>query len=543
MTRIGFFLFCLAFFSAVAAGCAKPRIEDLDAKLDDRIQRDLAKRKSLVQSNPAYLSLVSELEAGREQLVNGESKNAFLTFDKILQNSRYTNYPEYSYAKYYLAVALDEMGVDYGALLYYVDIVQKEPLKIHTHESLRRAISVARRVKDDELILYLASSITPDKVPLSLREAFRFYISKDLYKKQNYDKAAGLLGGISHRNEMYPAAQYLLGTIAVQQNNLRQAITNFRSISDNRSPVAYYEDLKIRQLANLALGRIFYEQKNYPLSIVYYKKVKRDGEFYPASLYESAWALFKLNKFNEALSVLHSLNSPFFEQVYFLKSLLLKGAIFIELCLYEDAVRTLATVEGNFGEIKKQIDRFASQTRSPQEYYPLLSSKILKPNGDQNYAYEELFKLAAANRDFLGVHRYIERLKRERRTLESLKSPRADLLAKLISQKESDLVTQGSWLAGKKLVLTRKMIQDFGNAKDIVRYEIVSAERKILQSRTRGLAPAVISGQDLIRPEFTESLKETLVWWDYSGEYWEDELGAYLYNLQSRCKTPEESAR
>ncbi|HLG19239.1 MAG TPA: tetratricopeptide repeat protein [Bdellovibrionota bacterium] len=521
--------------------CSGGKVHDFNTQLDGRIQKELDKRQGLVKGNPAYLSLVSELSAGRELLQSGKAKEAFLTFDKILQEARYSNYPEYSYAKYYLAASLYEMGVDYGALLYFADIVQKEPLKTQTHESLRRAISIARRLKDDELVLYLASSITPDKVPLSLREEFRFYIGKDLYKKQNYPKAIELFTGISHRNQMYLAAQYLLGTVAVQEKDFKRAITHFRNISDARSPVTYYEDLKIRQLANLALGRILYEQQNYPLSIVYYKKVKKDGDFYPESLYESSWALFKLNKFNEALSVLHTLNSPYFEQVYFLKSMLLKGAIYIELCWYERAVDELSTVESKFGGLRGQIDRFAQQARSPQEYYPLLSSKIVSEDGSEDYAYKEIFNLAAANRDFLAVHRYIGRLTQERKTLAETKSPRANLLAKLIQQKESDLILQASWMAGKKMLLTRRLILDFNNAKDIVRYEIISAERKILQSRARGLAPAVISGQDLIKPEFTESLKETLIWWDYTGEYWEDELGAYLYDLKNRCKKAEKT--
>ncbi len=538
MRRLGFVsAFSLLALSALPfMGCSASRVEDFDEKLDSRIQQQLQNRQKVVQQNPLYSGLVKELEDGRSMLVAGNPNEAFVRFDGILQNSRYTNFPEYSFAKYYMAVALYEMGVDYGALLYFADIVQKEPLKIHTHESLRRAIAIAQKLKDDELILYLASSITPDKIPLSLREEFRYFIAKDVYEKGNLDKASELFAQIPHRNRLYLAAEYILGTIAVKKNDMKTAINHFRQILDTHSPVNYYEKKKIRELGALALGRIFYEEKNYPLAIVYYKKIDREGEFFPTALYESSWALFKLNKFNEALSTLHSLNSPFVDQVYFLKSLLLKGAIYLELCLYDDAVKTLSGLEGDFKGLKTSIDQFARQARSPQEYYPLLSSKKRNPDGSEKYAYEELFKLAAANRDFLGVHRYIRELNQEREILQTVKSPRAELLSKLLSQKANDLQTKASYLSGKKLLLTRRLIGDFENAKDIVRYEIVSAERKILQTRSLRLAPPVITGQDLIKPEFTDSLREELVWWDYDGEYWEDEMGYYLYNVQSRCK-------
>lgn len=521
------------------SSCAKSGVNpDLDEKVDQRIQRELEKRTQLVSNNPVYLGLVSELQTGRAQLRDGKAKEAFTSFDKILQNSRYANYPEYSFAKYYLAVALYEMNVDYGALLYFVDIVQKEPLRTHTHESLRRAIQIAQHLRDDELILYLASSITPDKIPLSLREEFRYFVAKDLYQKENLDKAAELFNDVPHRSRLYLAAQYLLGTIAVKKRDLRAAAKHFQTLTDARSPVEYYEDVRLRQLGALALGRIFYEEKNYPLSIVYYKKVKRDGEFYPSALYESSWALFKLHKFNEALSVLQTLNSPFFEQVYFLKSLLMRGAIYLDLCHYPEAVETLSNLEQNFGTLKEQIDRFARQAQTPQAYYPTLSSVTRQPDGSKVYAYESLFKLAGANRDFLGVHKYIEHLQEEQATLESIKTPRADLLAKLIAQKASDLVVKASWLAGKKLLLTRQLIEDYDAVKTQIRYNVVSSERKILQSRSRGIAPPVVVDQDLIRPEFNESLKETLVWWDFNGEYWEDELGYYLFDMRSLCREP-----
>lgn len=51
------------------------------------------------------------------------------------------------------------------------------------------------------------------------------------------------------------------------------------------------------------------------------------------------------------------------------------------------------------------------------------------------------------------------------------------------------------------------------------------------------MAPPVMTDEDLIKPEFTDSLKETMIWWELRGEeYWEDEVGYYLYDLPTRCK-------
>jgi tetratricopeptide (TPR) repeat protein len=331
----------------------------LEPKLELQIDDTIAKRKNLLQGNTQYFNFVDQLNMGRKQLIENQAKQAFATFDSIMSNDKYEKYPEYQFAKYYLAVSMYDMGVRYGSLMYFVDILEKDPLLPHTHECLRRAVEIAQELKDDELILYIASKITTDKVPLSLREEFRYYIGKSLYLLGKYDQAINLLNGISYKNRLYLGAQYLQGAIHIQQNRMEDSIENFRKISAMKGPVAYYDEANIKQISNLALGRVFYEKRNYPLSILYYKKVQRNNDYFPTALYEASWGLFKLNKYNETLSVLHSLHSPFIEQVFYTKSYLLKAAVYIDMCDYAAAVKSLSSVEKNFIALAKQIDMLA----------------------------------------------------------------------------------------------------------------------------------------------------------------------------------------
>lgn len=529
--------------AAVLWGCGGKSV-DLDRRTEGEIGSSLERRRALVGSNPLYLTLVADLEKGRNQLDSSDLQEAFRTFGDILKNTRYVNFPEYSFAKYYLALTLEKMGADYGALLYFVDIVEKEPLRVHTHESLRRSIQIAQKLHDDELILYLASVIPPNKVPKSLTEEFRYYIAKDLYEKKDYDRSVRLLDSIPRTNRMYLAARYLMGVIETQRNRYQNAIESFIAIAQQpaRGAKFYYENYKIRQLTSLALGRLFYETKNYPLAFVNYRKVDRKSDYFPQALYESSWGLFKIHKFNEALSVLHSVNSPFFEQIYFLKSYMLKGAIFLELCLYQDAVGALSEAEREFISVGRQIDQFVQESRVPQQYYQGISVKRPRQGGGLEYRFLDLFNLAAENPDFRASHRYILELQEEQKILNRFNYPRAKLVANLIKQKELEVISKASYLAGQKLKLTKQLVDNFFQMKEILRYEIVSSERKILQTRSLRLAPPVLTDIQLIKPKFTESLQESLVWWDYDGEYWKDELGYYLYGLKSLCKDSEEPA-
>jgi hypothetical protein len=526
-------------------GCAsssqpKQRFE-LEPKLELQINDTIAKRKNLLQGNTQYFNFVDQLNLGRKQLIEKQAKAAFATFDSIMSNDKYEKYPEYQFSKYYLAVALYDMGVRYGSLMYFVDILEKDPLLPHTHECLRRAVEIAQELKDDELILYIASKITTDKVPLSLREEFRYYIGKNLYLLGKYDQAINLLNGISYKNRLYLGAQYLQGAIRIQQNRMEDSIENFRKISAMKGPVAYYDEQHIKQISNLALGRVFYEKRNYPLSILYYKKVQRDSEFFPTALYEASWGLFKMNKYNETLSVLHSLHSPFIEQVFYTKSYLLKAAVFIDMCDYAGAVKALSSVEKNFIAVAKQIDMLARQARSPSEYYRILRTKTVNAEGQESFLYRELFNLSASDKSFLNVHQFITHLEGEQRDLNALNNKRATVIARLLSLRIQSLSEKASYVAGQTLLKSRQLIEQYLAIKDVLKYEITSAERKILGKRSLKMAPTVLTDADLIKPEFTDSLKETMIWWELRGEeYWEDEVGYYLYDLPSRCKETKE---
>lgn|GEM_PF-6907408 len=512
----------------------------LNKSVDQQLQKIIERRKRFLGANPLYAQFIETFQTGRLHLVDGRPKQAYETFDALASNRKYAKFPEAQYLRYFLALSLYDMDVKYGSLLYFVDIIEKQPLLPYTHDCLEKAIHIAQEVRDDELIIHLASKIKANKVPIHLREAFRYYIGKSLYRSQKYGQALRLLGAISPQNQMYMGAQYLQGTIYTDLNKYEKAIEFFQKAANHKSPVAYYANKKIKTLSYMALGRIFHEKRNYPLSILYYKKVDRASKFYPRALYEASWGLFKLHKFNESLSVLHSLHSPFIETIYFTKSYLLKAGVFMELCHYDRAVETLSEVEKDFMRLGSQIDRMAKEAQSPRDYYPLLKTTQVDENGDEVLRYQDLFMLSGSERDFLNIHSYFTLLKQEQDVLETLQSRRATAIARLIKVRERSLSDKGSFLAGKTLLNTRQIIEEYLALKDLLKYEVINTERRVIQKRSLELAPPIYRNEELARPEFSDSLKETMVWWEVRGnEYWADEVGYYLYQLPNRCKDEE----
>lgn len=507
-----------------------------DQDAERRINKDIQKRQALLASNPNFIKITQELGEGKLLLSDGKPKEAYAIFDGILLNKNFSKFPEYKYAKYYKALALRDQGIYYGALLYFIDILENESLLPHTHDALTQAIRLAQHIRDDELIVYLASKISKDKVPRNMREEFRYFIAKSLYLSGKKKSALRLLQQIPFKNRLYLAAMYLTGAILVDADRLDKASEYFRKVSNSKAPVKYYDEKRIKQIANLALARIFYEKQNYPLAVLYYQRVDRDDEFFAEALYESSWSLFKMHKFEESLSVIHSVHSPFIDQTFYIKSYLLKSAILIELCHYEAAIDTLSSVETRFVTLAQQIDAFAKNAKNPKDYYPHLRTPDPQIKGGTTYLYKDLFQLAGTNKDFLNVHQFVLRLEDEVRVLKSLASPNASTLASLLEGRKDRLDAKGSWLAGRKLLSARQLIEEYLAVKKLLQYEITSAERQILQKRTMKLAPDIIQQEDLEKKPFSDSLQEQMIWWEARGdEYWADELGYYLYDIPSRC--------
>ncbi|MEZ4845814.1 MAG: hypothetical protein R2877_02270 [Bdellovibrionota bacterium] len=161
----------------------------------------------------------------------------------------------------------------------------------------------------------------------------------------------------------------------------------------------------------------------------------------------------------------------------------------------------------------------------------------MNPQGQEVYMYRELFNLSASDKSFLNVHRFINHLEGEQATLNSLNNKRATVISRLLSLRIQSLAEKASFVAGQTLLKSRQLIEQYLAIKDVLKYEITSAERKILQKRSLKMAPPVLTDADLIKPEFTDSLKESMIWWELRGnEYWEDEVGYYLYDVPTRCK-------
>lgn len=524
----------------IAMGCGSShKVKESKRSIAKRLEATTSWRNydESKMSDLSFAALITKLDRGYNMLMKQDYIDAYYEFDSILSDTKFIRHKEYLFSKFYLAETLQLMGANYGALLYFVDILKKEKDKPYIEESLKRAIAISQDLKDDGLILYLATILTTDRIPPKLRKEFRFFIAKNFYLSNTFKNAKILFRAIKPGNRLYHLSQYYLGVISVQEGNFKRALKHFARIAASKNTERYYEGPHLRDLSNMNIGRILFEAGYLQKSVEYYNKISKDSPLYALALYESSWSLYNWGKFNAALSTLHSLQSPFFEITYFPRSILLKGAIFLELCMYRDAITALKNLEEYYAELKTLMDSFYANAKTREDYYRLLAGpENIRGDSPEN-PYRKLFQLASANRDFLQMHKFVKELDSELKILANFRdNKRATILSNLINKKRNVITKKAVNLAIEKIQLTRKSISDYLKSADVVKLEITTAERKLLEDRVKGYGYEELWDINIPPPpQSSIFIQDNYYFYKFNGEYWKDEVGYYLYNIKSQC--------
>ena len=129
-----------------------------------------------------------------------------------------------------------------------------------------------------------------------------------------------------------------------------------------------------------------------------------------------------------------------------------------------------------------------------------------------------------------------ENSKRELRAIQKgqavwSKSRLADTIVQDIEVIKSLAVNDAGLLARKRLIRVTRELDDLFQQYQTIQFELISQERTQLQRELAKVQVGARQQRDIdIRIRDDEHL-----FYPFTGEYWRDELGYYLYNVQSEC--------
>jgi tetratricopeptide (TPR) repeat protein len=446
-------------------------------------------------------------------------------------------------AELYLAESLLRLDFPYSASKYYTMIVRRGMKSTNPH--FRKALEALGQINSgvnlgqSQIVEMFAKRVDSSAVPGPARGFYFYYLGAEKYSQGKYRTAANHFNKVPSGSSYYPGAQFHLGVIANLRGRHSRAIDKFRKvrniISKNSSKIFLWEQ------ATLNLARVYYEVRRFDEAISFYAQIERNSDLWLDALWEGAWAHFRSERHNSTLGVIHTLHSPFFENRFYPESYILQSITFLRLCRY--------------GEGKKSIVRFLKKYRKVISSARSLVSKYRGRSkaGDffqiiYQYRRGELKRFKEA-RSILDRVSRSDAYKEASDTIRLATAEQRELNFRGRGFRSSGLLSDlKSFLklkkkaaaadAGARLYRLAKeqyeYLRDLESQSGLVESEL--SLEKINSLRRKINIDAAPSKKQFVGGLTRLDLDQTLEYWPFiPNEYWEDELGWYIYNINSRC--------
>ena len=489
------------------------------------------------------------LREGLRLAADDEHLSASLRFDGILQDAR-PGFPEVKEARFALGVSLYELGLHQSALLHFEPVVDEGIEHPKYRKALPYLLFISRATDAEASVSSKIASYAPEVYPPDFRDELHFVVGQHFYGEGSYQDALARFQQVTDgQGEFFVRARYLEGVIHVQeshldtdpehadQGRLKQAADAFKAV------LRYQRDRggdptvdKVAAMANLALGRLFFSTRQYQVAVRLYDRVSETDRDWLDALFEVSWVYFQLKQYPRALGNLHTLTSPFFADQYFPESRVLQALILFYNCRYDEADEVIRGFVKEYYPLMKELAAQMTQFEDPNAFYRWLARLSKQDASEFSARFTLIFNAALADRKLRRKFYFVANVNRELSRLDALAKdePAAEpflqsLNAELAGYRSLVVGEAGSLAQARLMRVLKELKRHLAGALKI-KGEILKARRGVQAPSIRAeqAAAAAARSEIVVDAEHVE--------WPFTGEYWRDELGSYIYDISSRCQ-------
>lgn len=284
---------------ATGSAIAAPDVESRLASYESEAQ-------ALVSNLPASPNVMSTA-AGQRRLVDAQVAFATGDYDTasliLFDLVGKTQGQDKDVATFYLGESLFQKG-DYGAARNYYQAVKDNSVGGKYYQpSLIRLVEIAIAERDTmggEEALRALESVG------SANPGVPYVKGKWAFSQGKYDDALTLFTSVQKGSDFELQAEYYMGTSHVAKQDFAKATDTFTHLIERKPRTNV--DRRVIELAQLALGRVYYERDQASKAIDNYLLVDRRSDLFPAALYEVSWVYVKSKQYDKALTALELLD-------------------------------------------------------------------------------------------------------------------------------------------------------------------------------------------------------------------------------------------
>lgn len=405
----------------------------------------------------------------------------------------------------------------------------------------------------DLLKPYLVSRTRPEDYNDLNRSAFLFALGKSELLKGHEAKALGHLAAVSKRSPLYPYALELRGTSEAIRGQGFDALRSFddciefaggrvEKLSDQDSNVSsdwasqeskLLDDLKNRCIASKA--RTLYQLNRFDEAERVYDQIPKSSLVWTDILFEQAWNAFAKTEYNRSLGKLVTYKSPALKFSYNSEVDVLRAQSFLALCLYSDANNVINEFNKKYARAGEDVKRFVeSRSSSLETFYDEGKRALQGPLYTDNefhrmmnrfvrspYFQKLVFTESAVRSELNAVRRFSQMSGGD-------SSGGFPGFLRVVLGWRARMARQlgGAFVKNSLIDYHTVLIGDFEKMSFIKLEMLKRAKEKLVSTK-----PSTGRERGVKEP----SRRDDQYKWSFNGEFWNDELGDYVFALESEC--------
>ena len=386
------------------------------------------------------------------------------------------------------------------------------------------------------------------------RSAYLFALAKTAILTEQEARAVQYLDAISPRSPIGPYALHLRGTAYAILGKDHSALDDFQACADHAQDLLIgvaqtasadrvrqvsrdADDLRARCIAGRA--RTLYQMDEFDEADRVYDSIPKGSLVWPDILFEQAWNSFGRREYNRTLGKLVSYKSPALGFVWNSEVDVLRAQAYLALCLYADANDVINEFNGKYEKLGESVKAMVEGNAENLGLFYRFGREALS---DSLYTQNELHRLA--NRFVRGP--YFQSLVVSEKALEierqaihgfaqmeqTKRGPHGGFpgfLDQVLSWRLRSIhLIGGAFVKNSLIDYHQGLIADFEKM-SFIKLEMLRRAKDALVYKNR---PPGDRSQGNVEP----SRRDDQYYWTFNGEFWNDELGDYVFGLESECK-------
>lgn len=431
--------------------------------------------------------------------------SAAAMYDYIATNE--ATVENYEWAEYFLGKSLAALSFDTAAAEYLFNVAKNRSRPEILPDALLAIEDLMDRPHDEEL---LEGRLLTDSefgyLPASVSDFVMYHQGLADLRADRVTWAERLFDRIDPEGAYQPKAVYALGVQRLRGNQLSDAVRLFRLALEH--PEA---DREVRNQCRLALARILYEQERYKDALRIYRQVEvPELTLAEASLFlERAWTHYWLRDYRKTMGILYALEAPSYRDYHAPEKFLIRALVYKNLCHYIPAKREIRRFRFRFGQTLRNIeDRIDLRDDDGLRGAALQRGKLGRLAAFRRRVAQEGERIEDVGGSWVEVG-----LDAHLRQMYELKARQVDL------QLAADL-RRATRSVAQELV-------DFEEQMYLLDYEVGLAIYRRLRKED---ARRSTEDDDISIP-----IADDNVYYDFEGEFWNDELPTYDFLIENRC--------